>query len=138
MIEPRKTRRDKKALSKIFDFHKYRRNIVWPKSMVDVRSSYTAKLILHSRKYCLYVIISPFGVYFHIFVANYLPNRMSDTIVIDGKGHLLGRLASICAKQLLNGKKIVVVRSEQIVVSGSRKYSINVLFEHNVVLCLCE
>jgi ribosomal protein uL13 len=47
---------------------------------------------------------------------------MCDTVVIDGKGHLLGRLASIVAKQLLNGKKIVVVRSEQIVISGSRKY----------------
>ena len=46
---------------------------------------------------------------------------MSDTVVIDGKGHLLGRLASIVAKQLLNGKKIVVVRSEQIVISGSLK-----------------
>ncbi len=44
---------------------------------------------------------------------------MSDTVVIDGKGHLLGRLASIVAKQLLNGKKIVIVRAEQIVISGS-------------------
>lgn len=46
---------------------------------------------------------------------------MADTVVIDGKGHLLGRLASITAKQLLSGKKIVVVRAEQIVVSGSCK-----------------
>jgi large subunit ribosomal protein L13Ae len=44
---------------------------------------------------------------------------MSDVIVVDGKGHLLGRLASIVAKQLLQGKKIVVVRTEQIVISGS-------------------
>eukprot|EP01041_Mallomonas_annulata_P011915 gene11915-24957_t len=44
---------------------------------------------------------------------------MSDTIVIDGRGHLLGRLASIVAKQLLNGKKIVVVRCEAILISGS-------------------
>ena len=44
---------------------------------------------------------------------------MSDVIVVDGKGHLLGRLASIVAKQLLNGKKIVVVRTEQIIISGS-------------------
>ncbi len=47
---------------------------------------------------------------------------MSDSVVIDGKGHLLGRLASIVAKQLLLGKKIVVVRCEQIVISGSRNY----------------
>ena len=44
---------------------------------------------------------------------------MSDQVVIDGKGHLLGRLASIVAKQLLNGQKIVVVRCEEINISGS-------------------
>ncbi|GAA5835349.1 hypothetical protein JCM3775_004168 [Rhodotorula graminis] len=40
-------------------------------------------------------------------------------VVIDGKGHLLGRLASIVAKQLLNGQKVVVVRCELINASGS-------------------
>ncbi|KAI5475542.1 60S ribosomal protein l16 [Pseudohyphozyma bogoriensis] len=40
-------------------------------------------------------------------------------IVIDGKGHLLGRLASIVAKQILSGQKVVVVRSELINASGS-------------------
>ena len=44
---------------------------------------------------------------------------MADAVVIDGRGHLLGRLASIVAKQLLEGKKVVVVRCESIVVSGS-------------------
>ena len=39
-------------------------------------------------------------------------------VVIDGKGHLLGRLASIVAKQLLNGQKIVVVRTEALNISG--------------------
>jgi large subunit ribosomal protein L13Ae len=39
-------------------------------------------------------------------------------IVVDGKGHLLGRLASIVAKQLLNGQKIVVVRCEALNISG--------------------
>jgi len=28
-------------------------------------------------------------------------------LVIDGRGHLLGRLASIVAKQLLNGQRLV-------------------------------
>ncbi|MDA9099211.1 uL13 family ribosomal protein [bacterium] len=28
-------------------------------------------------------------------------------VVIDGRGHLLGRLASIVAKQLLNGQHVV-------------------------------
>ncbi|SCZ96649.1 BZ3500_MvSof-1268-A1-R1_Chr4-4g07515 [Microbotryum saponariae] len=40
-------------------------------------------------------------------------------IVIDGKGHLLGRLASIVAKQILTGQKVVVVRAELINASGS-------------------
>ena len=40
------------------------------------------------------------------------------TVVIDGKGHLMGRLASICAKELLEGKKIIVVRCEKIEKSG--------------------
>ena len=48
---------------------------------------------------------------------------MADVVVVDGKGHLLGRLASIVAKQLLQGKKIVIVRSEQILISGSCKIS---------------
>lgn len=39
--------------------------------------------------------------------------------IVDGKGHLLGRLASIVAKQILLGQKVVVVRSELINVSGS-------------------
>ena len=50
-------------------------------------------------------------------------NKMSssDVVVIDGRGHLLGRLTSIVAKQLLWGKKVVIVRCEQIVISGSIK-----------------
>lgn len=39
-------------------------------------------------------------------------------VVIDGKGHLVGRLASIVAKQLLEGQKIVVVRAEALNISG--------------------
>ena len=40
-------------------------------------------------------------------------------IVIDARGHLLGRLASTVAKQLLEGQKIVVVRCEQINITGA-------------------
>merc|ERR1719191_384088 len=39
-------------------------------------------------------------------------------IVIDGKQHLLGRLAAVVAKELLNGQRIVVVRAEEIIKSG--------------------
>ncbi|KAI8372855.1 60S ribosomal protein L16 [Radiomyces spectabilis] len=42
----------------------------------------------------------------------------SGVVVIDGKGHLLGRLASIISKQALNGQKVVVVRCEALNVSG--------------------
>lgn len=41
-----------------------------------------------------------------------------EVLVIDGRGHLLGRLASVVAKQLLNGQKIVIVRCEEINISG--------------------
>ena len=40
-------------------------------------------------------------------------------VIVDGRGHLLGRLASRVAKELLNGQRIVVVRCEQINKSGS-------------------
>jgi len=40
-------------------------------------------------------------------------------VIVDGRGHLLGRLASILAKELLNGQKVVVVRAEEINISGS-------------------
>ncbi|KAI8929099.1 60S ribosomal protein L16 [Entophlyctis helioformis] len=42
----------------------------------------------------------------------------SKEVVIDAKGHLLGRLASIVAKQLLNGQKVTLVRCEEINISG--------------------
>ncbi|CEP03653.1 Ribosomal protein L13a [Plasmodiophora brassicae] len=41
------------------------------------------------------------------------------TVVVDGRGHLLGRLASVLAKELLNGQRVVVVRTELIEMSGS-------------------
>jgi len=40
-------------------------------------------------------------------------------VVIDGRGHMLGRLASIVAKELLNGQRVAVVRCEAINISGS-------------------
>jgi len=40
-------------------------------------------------------------------------------VVIDARGHMLGRLATNVAKQLLNGQKITVVRCENINISGS-------------------
>lgn len=40
-------------------------------------------------------------------------------IVVDGRAHLLGRLASKIAKELLNGQRVTVVRCELIMKSGS-------------------
>ncbi|KAK4474819.1 hypothetical protein MN116_001936 [Schistosoma mekongi] len=40
-------------------------------------------------------------------------------IIIDAQGHLLGRLAAVVAKTLLNGQKVVVVRCENLNISGS-------------------
>lgn len=38
--------------------------------------------------------------------------------MVDGRGHLLGRLASTVAKEALNGQKVIVVRCEEINISG--------------------
>ena len=40
-------------------------------------------------------------------------------VVVDGKGHLAGRLASYIAKEALNGQRVVVVRCEKLLVSGN-------------------
>ncbi|XP_030463853.2 60S ribosomal protein L13a-2 [Syzygium oleosum] len=39
-------------------------------------------------------------------------------VVVDGRHHMLGRLASVLAKELLNGQRVVVVRCEEICLSG--------------------
>jgi ribosomal protein L13 len=47
---------------------------------------------------------------------------LTKTKIIDGRDHLLGRLASVVAKELLAGQSIVIVRCDEMCVSGSRKY----------------
>lgn len=39
-------------------------------------------------------------------------------VVVDAKGHLLGRMASYIARQLQNGQRVVVVRCEKTLISG--------------------
>lgn len=53
----------------------------------------------------------------------------SKPFIVDGKGHLVGRLASVVAKQLLSGQKVTVVRAELLNVSGN--------FFRNKVRCVC-
>jgi len=48
-----------------------------------------------------------------------MPQHGRKPIIVDGKGHLVGRLASTIAKKLLQGEKITVVRCEALNLSGS-------------------
>ncbi len=43
------------------------------------------------------------------------------TTIIDAEGLILGRMASLVAKRLLNGERIEIVNAENAVVSGKRK-----------------
>lgn len=57
---------------------------------------------------------------------------MAGETIINGEGHILGRLASIVAKRLLNGERITILNADKIVVSGDRKMvieSYKLLFE---------
>merc|ERR1712124_16499 len=45
--------------------------------------------------------------------------NMVQKVLIDGSGHLMGRLASVIAKQILQGQKVVVVRCDKICISGN-------------------
>ncbi|MEN3048172.1 MAG: 50S ribosomal protein L13 [Candidatus Caldarchaeales archaeon] len=45
---------------------------------------------------------------------------MEELVVIDGSGHRFGRLASKVAKLLLEGKRVVVLNAEKIVVTGAK------------------
>ncbi|MEM2282775.1 MAG: 50S ribosomal protein L13 [Candidatus Hadarchaeales archaeon] len=49
-------------------------------------------------------------------------------IVVDGSGQILGRLASLVAKRLLQGERVVVINAEKIVISGRRS---RILREYN-------
>eukprot|EP00339_Tiarina_fusa_P019185 CAMPEP_0117033450 /NCGR_PEP_ID=MMETSP0472-20121206/23899_1 /TAXON_ID=693140 ORGANISM="Tiarina fusus, Strain LIS" /NCGR_SAMPLE_ID=MMETSP0472 /ASSEMBLY_ACC=CAM_ASM_000603 /LENGTH=201 /DNA_ID=CAMNT_0004742369 /DNA_START=72 /DNA_END=677 /DNA_ORIENTATION=+ len=44
---------------------------------------------------------------------------LTKTKIIDGRDHLLGRLASVVAKELLAGQQVVIVRCDEMVISGS-------------------
>ncbi|RNA37102.1 60S ribosomal L13A [Brachionus plicatilis] len=42
-----------------------------------------------------------------------------NALVIDARGHLLGRLAAVVAKSILQGQKVAIVRCENVNISGS-------------------
>eukprot|EP00697_Spironema_sp_BW2_P017776 gnl/Spiro4/9578_TR5080_c0_g1_i1.p1 gnl/Spiro4/9578_TR5080_c0_g1~~gnl/Spiro4/9578_TR5080_c0_g1_i1.p1 ORF type:complete len:239 (-),score=100.98 gnl/Spiro4/9578_TR5080_c0_g1_i1:37-753(-) len=47
-------------------------------------------------------------------------------VVVDCANHMLGRVASVVAKEIMNGQKVVCVRTEELCVSGS-------LFRHKLI-----
>uniref|UniRef100_A0A8C6SF82 Large ribosomal subunit protein uL13 n=1 Tax=Neogobius melanostomus TaxID=47308 RepID=A0A8C6SF82_9GOBI len=53
------------------------------------------------------------------FFSLVMADRFNKVLLLDGRGHLLGRLAAIVAKQVLLGQKVVVVRCEGINISGN-------------------
>ncbi|MAG07295.1 50S ribosomal protein L13 [Candidatus Pacearchaeota archaeon] len=54
-----------------------------------------------------------------------------EEIVIDGKNATLGRLASYTAKQVLLGKKIVIINSNEIIITGKKK---DILSKYQVMI----
>lgn len=54
-----------------------------------------------------------------------LPPIDERTRIIDATGLILGRMASIVAKRLLSGEKIIIVNAEKAVISGDRYMIIN-------------
>jgi len=43
-------------------------------------------------------------------------------MIIDGEGHVLGRLASVISKKLLEGEDIIVLNAEKIMITGSKDW----------------
>uniref|UniRef100_A0A673BZE9 60S ribosomal protein L13a n=1 Tax=Sphaeramia orbicularis TaxID=375764 RepID=A0A673BZE9_9TELE len=48
-----------------------------------------------------------------------MAERFNKVLLLDGRGHLLGRLAAIVTKQVLLGHKVMVVRCKGINISGN-------------------
>merc|ERR1711951_83886 len=59
------------------------------------------------------------GLFFRLNFDRTMPGFSPKPVVIDGRGHLMGRLASVVAKNILNGNKVVIVRCEGINLSGN-------------------
>lgn len=41
-------------------------------------------------------------------------------LVVDGRGHVLGRLASLVAKRLLQGERVTIVNAEEVLITGKK------------------
>ncbi len=43
-------------------------------------------------------------------------------MIIDGKDQILGRMASVAAKKLLEGEEVFIVNAEEVVITGNKDY----------------
>ncbi len=50
-----------------------------------------------------------------------MKQKFKADIIIDGEKAILGRLASYVAKQILKGKKIAIVNSDKVIVTGKKR-----------------
>ena len=44
-------------------------------------------------------------------------------MIINGEGHILGRLASVVSKKLLDGEEVVVLNAEKIMLTGNKDWA---------------
>ena len=44
-------------------------------------------------------------------------------MIINGEGHVLGRLASVISKNLLEGEEVIVLNAEKIMLTGSKDWA---------------
>lgn len=58
--------------------------------------------------------------------------KVSEQVIVDAEGQILGRMASLVAKMLLMGQKVVIVNAEKAVISGN-KQSIIEEYKENVL-----
>ena len=62
---------------------------------------------------------------------NHFVEMFEKEVVIDCRGHIMGRLASIVAKELLAGQKVVCVRCEELNITGGGILLIILLVIHS-------
>ena len=48
----------------------------------------------------------------------------ADPLLIDASNHIMGRVASVAAKQALHGRKVVVVNAEKAIIAGQKHKTI--------------
>ena len=44
-------------------------------------------------------------------------------MIINGEGLIMGRLASLVSKKLLNGEEIIILNAEKIIISGNKEWA---------------